>query len=246
MDEKFEHITRVTAEEARQLPDRTDYARLDAMTDEDIARAVAEDPDACPVDADWSNAWLTIPAGIQHRYLSVDDDVVEWFRDEAGDDYRIRMREVLRAHMEAHRKRPEESGAEPRINHVALKVADLEAATRFYENVFGFRQVKTGRSRGHISRHLTDGYVDLALMLYDSENDPEAKLVGPGPAIHHFGVAVADRQAVLDRIRANGGEILSDPDSDPDGGTVKFRAPDGTIAEIADPGRYDKMKGASG
>lgn len=36
------------------------------MTDEDIARAVAEDPDAAPVDADWSNARLTIPAGIQH------------------------------------------------------------------------------------------------------------------------------------------------------------------------------------
>jgi len=35
-----------------------------------------------------------------------------------------------------------------RINHLALKVSDLEAATRFYENVFGFRQVGTGRSRG--------------------------------------------------------------------------------------------------
>jgi catechol 2,3-dioxygenase-like lactoylglutathione lyase family enzyme len=52
-----------------------------------------------------------------------------------------------------------------RINHVALKVTDLETATRFYETVFGFRQVGTGRSRGHISRHLTDGYVDLALMV---------------------------------------------------------------------------------
>lgn len=246
MDEKFERITRVTAEEARQLPDRTDYARLDAMTDEDIARAVADDPDAAPVDADWSNAWLTIPAGIQHRYVSVDDDVVEWFRSEAGDDYRERMRDVLRDYMETHRERPESSPrarcAAPRINHVALKVADLDVATRFYENVFGFRQVKTGRSRGHISRHLTDGHVDLALMLYDSEDDPEAKLVGPGPAIHHFGVAVADRRAVLDLIRANGGEILSNPDS----GTVKFRAPDGTIAEIADPGRYEKMKDAAG
>src|SRR5690349_16691798 len=58
-----------------------------------------------------------------------------------------------------------------RINHVALKVTDLETATRFYENVFGFRQVSTGRSRGHISRHLTDGYIDLALMVYDSEED---------------------------------------------------------------------------
>src|SRR5690242_14797729 len=79
-------------------------------------------------------------------------------------------------------------------------------------------------------------------MLYDSEDDPEAKLVGPGPAIHHFGVAVADRHQVLDLIRANGGEILSDPDS----GTVKFRSPDGTIAEIADPDRYKKIKGAAG
>jgi lactoylglutathione lyase len=223
----------------------TDYARLDAMTDEDIARAVAEDPDAAPVDADWSNAWWTIPAGVQHKYMSVDEDVVEWFRAAAGDDYRDRMREVLRAHMEANREHPEDAmprSTGPRINHVALKVADLETATRFYENVFGFRQVKTGRSRGHISRHLTDGYIDLALMLYDSEDDPEAKLVGPGPAIHHIGVAVAYRRAVLDRIQANGGEILSDPDS----GTVKFRAPDGTIAEIADPGRYDKMADTTG
>jgi catechol 2,3-dioxygenase-like lactoylglutathione lyase family enzyme len=68
-----------------------------------------------------------------------------------------------------------------RINHVALKVTDLETATRFYENVYGFRQVGTGRSRGHISRHMTDGYIDLALMVYDSEEDEEAKLLGPGP-----------------------------------------------------------------
>ena len=70
-----------------------------------------------------------------------------------------------------------------------------------------FGRSRPGASRGHISRHLTDGYVDLALMLYDSEDDPEAKLVGPGPAIHHFGVAVADVRTVLDLIRANGGEI---------------------------------------
>jgi len=129
----------------------------------------------------------------------------------------------------------------PRINHIALKVDDLETATRFYENVCGFRQVKTGRSRGHISRHLTDGYIDLALMVYDSEDDPEAKLVGPGPAIHHFGVAVENRQEILDKIEQNGGVILSKRDS----GTVKYRAPDGTISEIADPDRYDRMKGGT-
>jgi lactoylglutathione lyase len=125
-----------------------------------------------------------------------------------------------------------------RINHVALKVTDLEAATKFYENVFGFRQVRTGRSRGHISRHLTDGYIDLALMIYDSEEDEEAKLVGTGRAIHHFGIEVEDRRSFIEKIEANGGTLLSKPD----GGTVKFRSPDGTIAEIVDVGRYEKMR----
>ena len=125
-----------------------------------------------------------------------------------------------------------------RINHLALKVSDLEAATRFYENVFGFHQVRTGRSRGQISRHLTDGYIDLALMVYDNEDDEEAKLVGEGPAIHHFGVEVDNRQGFIEKIEANGGVLLSKPDSS----TVKFRSPDGTIAEIVDVGRYQKMR----
>jgi len=125
-----------------------------------------------------------------------------------------------------------------KINHVALKVSDMEAATKFYENVFGFRQVKTGRSRGHISRHLTDGYVDLALMVYDSEDDEEAKLVGAGPAIHHFGIEVDDRKSFIEKVKANGGILLSSPDS----ATVKFRSPDGTIAEIVDVGRYQKTR----
>jgi lactoylglutathione lyase len=114
----------------------------------------------------------------------------------------------------------------PRINHIALKVADLETATKFYEKVYGFRQVKTGRSRGHVSRHMTDGYIDLALMVYDSEDDPEAKLVGPGPAIHHFGIEVEDTEAFIARIEANGGTILENEPGD----AIKYRAPDGTVS----------------
>jgi lactoylglutathione lyase len=128
----------------------------------------------------------------------------------------------------------------PRINHIALKVADLEAATRFYEEVYGFRQVRTGRSRGHISRHMTDGYIDLALMVYDSEDDAEARLVGPGPAIHHFGIEVEDHEAFAEKVAAHGGTILSRPGEVP----IKYRGPDGTVAEIVPQGRYEKMKAA--
>src|SRR6267378_3783448 len=40
---------------------KTDWARVDALTDEDIAKAVADDPDAAPIDIDWSDAVLVIP-----------------------------------------------------------------------------------------------------------------------------------------------------------------------------------------
>ena len=122
----------------------------------------------------------------------------------------------------------------PRIVHIAIKVDDLEKATKFYEDVFGFRQTDTGYARGHTSRPMTDGNIDLALMVYDSEDVDEAQLSGPGPCIHHWGIEVEDRDACIARIKANGGTIISHPDA----GALKFRAPDGTVAEIVAAGRY--------
>jgi lactoylglutathione lyase len=126
-----------------------------------------------------------------------------------------------------------------RIVHLALKVSDLERATQFYEDVFGFRQTGTGHARGHVSRHMTDGAFDLALMVYDSEDVHEAQLSGPGPCIHHWGIEVADREATIGAIEAHGGAIISDPDE----GALKFRASDGTVAEIVRAGRYRKASG---
>src|SRR5580704_5661513 len=46
-----------------RLKDETDTARLDAMTDDDIAEAVADDPAAPPLDIDWTQARLSPPPG---------------------------------------------------------------------------------------------------------------------------------------------------------------------------------------
>jgi lactoylglutathione lyase len=120
------------------------------------------------------------------------------------------------------------------IKHIAIKVDDLEAATKFYEEVFGFRQGKTGNRDGHISRHMTDGNVDFAIMKYESEDTPEAQFSGPGPCIHHWGVEVDDRAAFAEKIRKAGGEVLTTPEK----GAWKFRAPDGTLAEIVVRGAF--------
>ena len=75
-----------------------------------------------------------------------------------------------------------------RIVHIALKcenMEDLEKATKFYEDIFGIYTTKEKHARGHLSRHMTDGNIDLALMLYDSEDEKEAKLAGPGTTVFY-------------------------------------------------------------
>ena len=121
-----------------------------------------------------------------------------------------------------------------RIVHLAIKVDNLDEATKFYEDVFGFRQLKTGRNGAHVSRHMTDGAIDLALMVYDSEDSPEAQLAGPGPRLHHWGIEVDAQAGYAEKIKTAGGTILSKPGA----GALKFRAPDGTIAEVVAEGRY--------
>jgi uncharacterized protein (DUF4415 family) len=71
---------------------KTDWARVDALTDEDIAKAVADDPDAAPIDIDWSDAVLVIS-------IRVDEDVLDYFKSE-GDGYQRRINAVLRSYMQ--------------------------------------------------------------------------------------------------------------------------------------------------
>ena len=71
-------------------------------------------------------------------------------------------------------------------------------------------------------------------MVYDSEDVEEARLSGPGPCIHHWGIEVEDRDSYVAKIKASGGTIISEPGE----GALKFRAPDGTVAEIVGASRY--------
>lgn len=133
-----------------------------------------------------------------------------------------------------------------RITHIALRVDDIEATSRFYETVFGFRHVKTVRRPGkrgdHISRHLTDGATDLSLLQYESDSADEADLSGPPPCIHHFGIEVEDLESYAAALEKAGAQIVSAPGKLP----IKFRAPGGPIAEIVPIGRYQEKTLADG
>ncbi len=91
------NITIVSRDSPRK--GKTDWARVDALTDEDIAKAVANDPDAAPIDIDWSDAVLMIPARKKAISIRVDEDVLDYFKSQ-GDGYQRRMNAVLRSYMQ--------------------------------------------------------------------------------------------------------------------------------------------------
>jgi uncharacterized protein (DUF4415 family) len=83
------------------LKGKTDFVQLDALGDDDIARAAAADPEAAPLDTDWTTARLVLPPGKELVTLRLDRDVLDWFRN-AGKGYQTRINAVLRAYKDAH------------------------------------------------------------------------------------------------------------------------------------------------
>ncbi|MGH7126670.1 MAG: BrnA antitoxin family protein [Stellaceae bacterium] len=72
-----------------------------ALTDEDIERAVAGDPDAAPLlDAAWfASARAVMPPEKEMISIRLDKDVVSYFRS-LGPGYQTRINALLRALME--------------------------------------------------------------------------------------------------------------------------------------------------
>ncbi len=75
---------------------KTDWARVDALTDEDIEGAVQDDPDAVPLDIDWSDSVLVVPPKKQAISIRLDEDVLDFFKA-GGSGYQRRINAVLRS-----------------------------------------------------------------------------------------------------------------------------------------------------
>jgi len=79
---------------------------------------------------------------------------------------------------------------------------------------------------------------DLALMTYESEDSPEARIAGTGPCIHHWVWKSPTARRSPKTIERHGGTVLSKPDAN----ALKFRGPDGNVAEIVTVGAFEKLK----
>lgn len=93
-----------TLSQLRQMKGRTDWERVRNMTDEEIDRAIADDPDWAEFkDIDWSKAEVVVPARKVAISIRLDPDVIAFFKEE-GSGYQGRMNAVLRSYMEQKRE----------------------------------------------------------------------------------------------------------------------------------------------
>lgn len=98
---KEKHIVRFSSMPRKR--GRTDWKRVEALTDRDIEEAIKSDPDAAPLlDEEWfRKAKIVWPGPRVPISLRIDREVLEWFKKQ-GRGYQSRMRAVLRAFFEAH------------------------------------------------------------------------------------------------------------------------------------------------
>ena len=104
------HIVRYTNDELRDMiargEDQTDWARVDAMTEEELEAAIASDPDWADLPEDWvERATLHGPEGAKQQVtLRLDPDILDWFKGQ-GPGYEGRINAALRAFVETHDRR---------------------------------------------------------------------------------------------------------------------------------------------
>jgi len=98
------------------MESRTDWKRLQQMSDEEIEEAAREDTDTVLLDEAWfRTARLVVPRGEKEQIsIRLDRDVLDYFRA-GGRGYQARINDVLRAYVlskriEAQREVPEEDG----------------------------------------------------------------------------------------------------------------------------------------
>lgn len=97
-----QHIVRHTLVSLSKIKGKTDWARVDTLTDKEIERAIKDDPDAAPLlDEQWfRHARLIEPERKKPVSLRLDPDIVEWFKRHTK-RYQSSINAVLKTYVRA-------------------------------------------------------------------------------------------------------------------------------------------------
>lgn len=99
----------------------------------------------------------------------------------------------------------------PRIAHVGIAVADLEAALAFYREVLGLEPHPTETADGAAIASLPFGESEVELLAPLTPDGPIARfLERRGPGIHHVCYRVPDLDRALDACRRAGYRLIDE------------------------------------
>ncbi len=108
------HIVEHADGRLERMKNQTDWAAIDALTDQQIEEAVRNDPDWSEFeDVDWSKAVLVMPPKKTAISIRLDDDVLTFFKRE-GSGYQRRINAVLRSFMQQKAKPANKSANKPK------------------------------------------------------------------------------------------------------------------------------------
>jgi catechol 2,3-dioxygenase-like lactoylglutathione lyase family enzyme len=129
-----------------------------------------------------------------------------------------------------------------RIRHLAITTEDPEKVAAFYVAAFDMKEISCSPNG---SRHLTDGYIDLAILNWKTEKDADVGPNGPNySGIHHIGFQVDDMEEACKKLEAAKGEQINQrPGVDirtrsrtPRNYEVKWAGPDGVVLDVSESG----------
>lgn len=125
-----------------------------------------------------------------------------------------------------------------RLDHVAIVVADLEAALALYTQTLGFavlyREIVADQSVEAVG--LDGGGTVIELLRPLSEDSPVARYRGDAPSkLHHTAYRVDDLQAELDRLKRAGVRLIDErPRQGAHGNKVAFIHPSATAGVLTE------------
>jgi methylmalonyl-CoA/ethylmalonyl-CoA epimerase len=127
------------------------------------------------------------------------------------------------------------------LDHVAIAVRDLDSALAEYKSLFGAEPLYREKveAQGVEEAMVAVGGSFIQLLEPLSDDSPVGKfLQRKGEGLHHIALAVADIEAALDHLRAEGARLVDDePRRGGRGARIAFvhpRAFAGTLVELVE------------
>ena len=126
-----------------------------------------------------------------------------------------------------------------RLRHIAISVANLETAQKFFEDAFDMKMV----GKAGTGVYMSDGAINIALLAREGRPlgyEGEAPFYG----IEHFGIWVDDIDEARRKVEAAGAtHVMGEPTGNPNTFyEVKYRDPEGQIFDLTENGWKGAVK----